>query len=116
MSAVICRQFWIMGDRLVIRRAISECTTCVRLSARNLQPVMSDVPDVRVQQCHPFSCVGIDYAGPIIMKGTSLRKARQYKIYIAVFVCMSVKVVHLELVTDLSTDAFLAAFDRFVAR
>lgn len=32
------------------------------------------------------------------------------------FVCMSLKAVHLELVTNLSTDAFLAAFDRFVAR
>jgi len=29
---------------------------------------------------------------------------------------MSVKAVHLELVSDLSTPAFLAAFDRFVAR
>ncbi|XP_008179923.1 uncharacterized protein LOC103308408 [Acyrthosiphon pisum] len=116
MSALICRQFWIVGDRSVIRRAISECTVCVRLSARNLQPVMSDLPDFRVQQCHPFSSVGIDYAGPLIMKETNLRKARQYKVYIAVFVCMSVKLVHLELVTDLSTDAFLAAFNRFVAR
>jgi len=50
------------------------------------------------------------------MKKTNLRKARQYKVYIAVFVCMNVKAVHLELVTDLSTDAFLAAFNRFVAR
>jgi len=33
-----------------------------------------------------------------------------------VFVSMSVKAVHLELVSDLSTPAFLAAFDRFVAR
>jgi len=29
---------------------------------------------------------------------------------------MSVKAIHLEIVTDLSTDAFLAALDRFVAR
>jgi len=29
---------------------------------------------------------------------------------------MSVKAVHLELVSDLSTSAFLATFDRFVAR
>jgi len=48
MSALICRQFWIVGDRYVIRRAISECTICVRLSARNNQPIMSDLPDVRV--------------------------------------------------------------------
>jgi len=71
MSALICRQFWIVGDRYVIRRAISECTICVKLSARNIQPIMSDLPDVRVQQCHPFSCVGINYAGPLLVKETS---------------------------------------------
>lgn len=38
-----------------------------------------------------------------------------YKIYIAVFVCFTTKAVLLEMVTELSTDAFLAAFDRFVA-
>ncbi|XP_015375614.1 PREDICTED: uncharacterized protein LOC107170105 [Diuraphis noxia] len=66
-----------MGDRFVIWRAISEFTICVKLSARNPQPIMADLPDVRVQQCHPFSCVGIDYAGPLLMKETSLRKVPQ---------------------------------------
>jgi len=116
ISALICRQFWIVGERQVIRKAISECTRCVRLAAHNPQPIMSDLPDCRVQPCSPFSRVGIDYAGPLIMRETSLRKARQYKVYISVFVCMSVKAVHLELVSDLTSEAFLAAFNRFVAR
>lgn len=45
-----------------------------------------------------------------------MRKARQYKVYVAVFVCFVVKAVHLEYVSDLFTDAFLAALNRFVAR
>lgn len=116
MSALICRQFWILADRKVIRKVISDCTICVRLAGVHTQPIMSDLPSVRVQQCRTFSCVGIDYAGPLLMKELNLRKGRQYKVYIAVFVCMSVKAVHLEMVLDLSTDAFLAALDRFVAR
>jgi len=116
MSAMICRQFWIIGERHVIRRVISECNICVRLAARNPQPVMADFPDFRVQPSPPFARIVIDYAGPLLMKEISLRKARQYKVYIAVFVCMAVKAVHLELVYDLTTEAFLAAFNRFVAR
>lgn len=50
------------------------------------------------------------------MRELKLRKSRNYKVYVAVFICLSVKAVHLELVLDLSTDAFIAAFDRFVAR
>lgn len=101
VSALICRQFWIIGERQIVRRAISECIRYVRLSAHNPQPIMSDLPDFRVQPCSPFSRVGINYAGPLFMKETSLRKARQYKVYISVFVCMSVKAVHLELVSEL---------------
>lgn len=77
---------------------------------------MADLPAVRVQECRSFSRVGIDYAGPLSMLECRLHKARQYKVYIAVFICMAVKAVHLELVMELSIDAFLAAFDRFVAR
>lgn len=38
------------------------------------------------------------------------------KAYVAVFVCFTSKAVHLELVVDLSTDAFLNVFKRFAGR
>lgn len=116
MSVLIHRQFWIMSIRSVLFDVCHNCTVCVRLDSRSSRPLMADLPAARVQECRPFSRVGVDFAGPLHMKETSLRKSRTYKVYIAVFVCFAVKAVHLEVVTALSTDAFLAAFDRFVAR
>ncbi|XP_025204843.1 uncharacterized protein LOC112601423 [Melanaphis sacchari] len=113
---LISKQFWILSARRVIGSEIENCIICVRLSAVNPQPIMADLPASRVLQCRPFSKVGIDFAGPLLMKELKLRKAREYKVYISVFVCMTVKAVHLEIVSDLSTPAFLAALDRFVAR
>jgi hypothetical protein len=36
--------------------------------------------------------------------------------YIAIFVCFTTKAVHIELVTSLTTEAFMAALRRFIAR
>ena len=79
---------------------------------------MGDLPKARVNPSgFPFESAGVDYAGPIRLKeGKRRGKVRETKAYIAVFVCLSTKAVHLELVTDLTTETFLAAFRRFTAR
>lgn len=116
LTALISRRFWIMSLRSVLHNTITNCSVCVRFDAKRVQPLMADLPDTRVQQRRPFERVGVDCAGPLHMRETRLRKSRVFKIYIAVFICFTTKAVHLEVVTDLSTDAFLAAFDRFIAR
>ncbi|CAI6371615.1 unnamed protein product [Macrosiphum euphorbiae] len=116
VSSLVCRQYWILSVRTLIRTIISSCTTCVRITAKNPQPVMADLPSSRVTECHPFARVGVDYAGPFSVKENRLRKPRMYKMYLAVFVCFTVRAVHLEYVSDLSTGAFIAALHRFVAR
>ena len=63
-----------------------------------------------------FARVGVDYAGPLLIKCGSTRKPVLVKAYICVFVCFSVKAVHMELVSDLTTDSFIAALRRFIAR
>ena len=45
-----------------------------------------------------------------------MRKPVILKSYVYVFVSMSVKAVHLEVVSDLTTDAFLACLKRFIAK
>jgi hypothetical protein len=50
------------------------------------------------------------------MKSSKLRNAKVIKSYVCVFVCLSTKAVHMEIVSDLSTEGFLSAFDKFVSR
>lgn len=59
---------------------------------------------------------GVDYAGYFEVKTSNLRNAPYVKCYVAVFVCLCIKAFHLELVEDLTTTAFIAAFRRFSAR
>lgn len=80
--------------------------------------IMTSLPKARVVSAKVFENVGIDYAGPVklIIRRGQGSKNIENKTYIAVFVCFVTKTMHLELVSNLSTEAFLDAFDRFVGR
>lgn len=45
---------------------------------------MADLPEARVQQVRPFVKVAVDYAGPIMTKSGTIRKAKVEKSYICV--------------------------------
>jgi len=92
--------------------SIDETIDDQRLSNRR----MGNLQSFRVQPQRPFLQVGLDYGGPFIIGENCRCNAKTSKAYLALFACMTVKAVHLELVTDLSTAAFLAALNRFVAR
>lgn len=77
---------------------------------------MGSLPKERVTPGRAFENVGLDYCGPFNLKVSTLRRATTTKGYVVVFVCMATKAVHMEVVSDLSTEAFLAAFKRFISR
>ena len=116
LQSLIQRKYWILGLRLLIRSYVSKCIVCFKAKPVPCQPIMGDLPSVRFQTGRCFRTVGIDFGGPFIVKESKRRNARTYKAYICLFVCLSVKAIHLEAVTELSTEAFLAALDRFVSR
>ena len=62
-----------------------------------------------------FNQMGLDYAGPLHIKHRYVRKPVIVKAHVCVFVSLSVKAVHLELVTDLTSEAFIACLRRFVS-
>ena len=70
----------------------------------------------RVTPDSVFEKTGLDYAGPLSIKYGHVRKPIIVKAYVCVFISLTVKAVHLELVSDLTTAAFIACLRRFVTR
>ena len=77
---------------------------------------MGQLPESRTKAGHVFEITGIDFAGPIYVRAGCSKKSQLIKSYICLFVSLSVKAVHLELVSQQTTECFLAALRRFVAR
>lgn len=116
LRAILRNQFWILKINSIIRSCILKCPKCVRMKADTRNQAMASLPKTRISPARPFTVSGIDYAGPFSIIGKGGRHKVLVKAYIAVFVCFSTKAIHLELVSDLTSSAFLAALSRFVAR
>ena len=84
--------------------------------AKPQPPLMGQLPMERITPDIVFERVGVDYAGPIYVKHGPVRRPIIVKAYVSVFMSLSVKAVHLELVSDLTTEAFVACLRRFISR
>lgn len=115
--SILRHEYWILRARPTVRTILHKCVKCAREKAAPQNVLMGDLPDFRVtRSTRAFLHCGLDYAGPFQTRTTPGRGHRSRKSYIALFICMVVKAIHLELVSDYSTAAFLAAYDRFCSR
>ena len=116
MLALLSQQYYMSGARILVRAVSHKCITCRKEYAKVASQCMGQLPEARITPSPPFTKTGTDFAGPLLLKKGHTRKPVIVKGYVCLFICLSTRAVHLELVMDLSTDAFLAAFRRFTAR
>lgn len=112
--ATLWQRFWILSGRSLVKTFIGRCIRCLRFRAATATQLMGDLPKERVNRARPFYHSGIDYAGPIHLRTSKGRGHKSTKAYIAVFVCFATKAVHLEAVSDYTTEGFLAAYKRVI--
>lgn len=116
MLAYLRRSFWVIDGANEVQRFVKRCTVCFRYSAIAGQQLMASLPAARVTPSRPFRHCAMDYSGAIMVRSSRGRGHHATKAYVAVFVCLATRAVHIELVGDLTTTGFIAAYERFVAR
>ncbi|XP_031634329.1 uncharacterized protein LOC116347753 [Contarinia nasturtii] len=114
MMQYIRQKYWIPKLRSALRNVVHKCVVCVRMNARVESQLMAELPKERTRIGKAFLYTGVDYAGPFEIKivGTEDRM----KAWIAIFVCMKTRAIHIEIVLGLSSIAFIACYERFIAR
>ena len=109
--------YWIVRGRQLVRKYISKCLVCKKLEGLAYSsPSTAPLPDFRVNTSHAFANIGVDFAGPVFVKNIYGSDNVMHKCYIALYTCTVTRAIHLELVPDQSTPAFLRSLKRFQGR
>lgn len=116
MMQYIRNKYWIPKLRSELRAFIHQCVICARYNKKFETQLMCELPKDRVNQNRAFMITGVDYAGPIEIKERYKSKSRKRKCWIAIFVCMVTRGIHIDIVTDLTSAVFIACFERFICR
>ncbi|XP_059097294.1 uncharacterized protein LOC131891683 [Tigriopus californicus] len=106
-------KYRIIGEGSIVKKILRNCIRCKRYQSKVEQQVMADLPTGRLARNHPpFVETGVDLFRPfkIIRGRTSVDR------YGLIFTCLTSRAAHLEVVFDKSTDSFLQALRRFIAR
>ncbi|CAI6368824.1 unnamed protein product [Macrosiphum euphorbiae] len=107
--------YWPIRGRSLASRTVHQCIQCFRTNPKLITPFMAPLPRQRTTIERPFSQCGVDFCGPIMIR-SGIRRVKTEKAYISVFVCLVTRAIHLELVSSLTADAFLATLTRFMSR
>ena len=115
--SLVRQRYWILRGREQVKRNLRKCIVCKKIEGLPFKTVYNpELPQIRVGEAPPFSHVGIDFAGPLMV--TSKEKGEVMKTYICLFTCGSTRAIHLhlELVESLSVESFIRAFQRVYGR
>lgn len=99
-----------------MKTVVRKCVRCFKYRAQVRQQMMGNLPHERTTEARPFTNTGVDFCGPFDIKNKVGRCSRTSKGYVAIFVCLATKAIHIEVVSDLTSDAFIAAFKRMIGR
>ena len=84
--AQIREEYWIPKGRIEVRSVVSRCLVCRKHEGAPFHlPGMPPWPRERVSRSNPFQFVGLDYLGPIYVKGNQEMR----KVWVCLFTCQS---------------------------
>ena len=108
-------RFWVVRGRSVVKQIIRRCTICKRIEGLPYRPPKPPpLPRFRVAEEPPFTHTAVDFAGPLFLKVNKI--CEESKVWICLYTCCVVRAVHLDIVPNLSTEAFFRSVKRFAAR
>ena len=120
LHALFKQEFLIPQGRRTIKKVIRKCTTRRCVGPKPLGQQEAPLPALRVDDPAPFQVVAVDLFGPVMVYhdcgSTECPHNGEAKVHCALFTCFHSRAVHLEVVENAGTEAFMDAFRLLCAR
>ena len=98
-----------------MKQIIHQCVCCKQFEGKPcLGPLPPPLPKFRVKEGPPFTYIGVDFAGPLFIRASSA--ITNNKVWICLYTCGVTRAIHLDIVPDLTTFAFILSLKRFSTR
>ena len=111
--AKLFQRYWIPSSRAQVKRICHNCVKCRRDHGPAYKlPDPAPLPAERIRESYPFEVTGIDYTGAILVRV----KEGEDSVYILLFTCGVTRAIHLEVVENMTSGAFIDALRRFTSR
>lgn len=104
--------YLIPGINRAVTSYIRNCVTCRRLRRTAEGQRMSDLPSERVEPSPPFMYCGMDSFGPFTTKEGRKKNHKRNGLLLT---CQCSRAIHIEMLEDMSTDAFVNSLRCFIA-
>lgn len=110
------QKYWPIHGRNLCKKIVHNCVACFKANPKQYSQKMGNLPKHRITPDKVFNSTGIDLCGPFLIKNKNQRKGPEIKVYVCIFICLVTKAVHLELISDLTSQALIATLKRFASR
>lgn len=107
VMAVLAAIYHIPWLKSLMKKISWRYVSCQKAYVRTSQQLMKELPEARLWSARPFSIIGLDNAGPFIVKRGHTQKPVLVKCYVYIYICFTTRACHLELAVNLTTEAFL---------
>lgn len=111
--ATLRLEYWVTQGRSEVKKILRNCVNCKKFrQGPYKQPEFCFYPNYRVQRNVAFEYSSVDMFGPLtIQEGKELMS-----VHGLIFVCMTTRAIHIEILDSENTTDFLLAFKRFISR
>ena len=108
--SIACSKAWIVNAKRLATSICNSCLRCRFLHKIKVEQQMAILPPEIQLPCPPFSNVGIDLCGPLVVKAMTNKRATM-KVWNVLFVCLNTKAVKMYLAPGYATKDFMIAYN-----